>query len=332
MSEPDPPPPPGSGTYEHLSEQSVAVGPPYRAFGGMTNLAGDDLEILMRSATNHDVDGKLVRFLFDGATWTGPTDVLDDARDLRDCEIATLATGARLGSFTARTNSGAAVDFVPWSMRSAGPNTWDSPVQITHGFTDYGFISAKIVELANGDLIAPLYGQSSGAAAHARLSISTDDAASWADLGVLAQGGGRSWEEPQVARFPDGRLVAALRSDTGGTPTIHLAWSHEDDPTDWTTPVALFAGSGRPSIHVTAEGHLAIHYRHTGAGFGVPAVRFSYDEGDTWTAHEQLNSGGNMAYGSWVTTSVGRLGLMWSVEQSGTRCDIGYDLWDFVPA
>lgn len=304
--------------YRSLTTVNVKLGSPDYSLGGCTIAPNGDVLVGVRKGPNHDVGGDidLFRSTDDGATWDGGTIIRDTAEDLRDVALATVGSNV-ICTFTKRTSGS---DFTPWAMTSTDSGaTWGSPVAVTNGFAGWSFVSARIIELPNGDLLCPMYGVDASTE-YARLSRSTDGGATWSAYATIVAEGmsGRAWQEPTITRDPtSGLIFCALRSDTG-TPGIYLA-SSSDDGATWSAPTRLFDGSGRPSIFWTADDLLVVMYRHTSAASGVAAVRFSPDSGASWSPAITLGSSSVFTYGDFLDLSPSVLGLSWSVEvASGT--------------
>lgn len=299
----------------------------------MTRVADDSLVVMSRQGTSHLSGGDLVRFLGndDGSSWTGPVDIIDNSKDIRDAEVTTLASGDLICSYTDRTE--ATEDFAPHVILSTDEGaTWGSPITVTNGFTAWAFITGKIVELGNGDLIAPLYGQDSGGGAgsdYIRVSRSQDGGATWADLAtVRATGGGRAWSEPNITLLPSGDLICAIRADGSTYPETYLSTSTDDGAT-WSAVTFVFLGGGRPSIHYTPDAALVIAHRDT-QGYGE--MRWSFDDGATWSAGSFLGISQPYVYGSWVDLISGDLGLVWGYEEgSDTDGNLRFDAFTYVP-
>lgn len=325
------PSPAPTPSYVNSSDEMVIEGSDHYAFGGCT-LTGTTVLVVVRRGTDHDVDGNLVKFTSTdyGLTWSSETTIRDNTKDIRDPDLVTLANGNVVCTFTERTNSAAATDFIPYAMVSTdGGATWGSPVVITSGFSGWGFISARVLELANGDLLAPLYGND-GTTDYCRVSKSTDGGATWTALSTVVAAGtsSRVWDEPYLTR--DGSTIyCAIRSDTS-TAGIYIATSADSGAT-WSAPVRQFDGSGRPSIFHTADDGLAILYRHTSPSSGRTAARFSFDDATTWSSPYLLNSTKWMTYGSWTDLLPHQIGCVWCVELNSVSAAALFDTFTFDP-
>jgi hypothetical protein len=329
---PTPPSSASSASYLQSTDVLVKAGSPYYAFGGVAK-TGSTLVAVVRKGTDHDVDGNIVKFTSTdgGFTWGTESTVRDNTKDIRDPEIVTLSGGDMLLTFTERTNTSGSTDFVPYVSRSTDAGaTWGTAVAITSGFSGWSFISAKILELANGDLLAPLYGND-GSGDYCRVSKSTNGGSSWSNLATVVAAGAssRAWNEPNLTR--DGSTIyCAIRSDTS-TAGIYLATSSDSGAT-WSAPTRQFDGSGRPAIFHTQNDDLALVYRHTDPSTGRTGVRFSFDNATSWSSPVLLNSTAVHTYGSWVDLAGNAMGVLWCVEQSSTRSDVLFDTFTYDAA
>lgn len=307
----------------------------YYSFPGVTRRTDNTLFVVARVGTNHLVGGNLVKFTGNatGSSWSAPTTIIDTAKDIRDTEVMTLASGDLICTYTERSEG--LEDFVPKCMISTDDGaTWGSPITITNGFTGYAFITAKIVELAGGDLLAPIYGINTGGVNgtddYCRVSRSTDGGATWSNLATIVATGTNSeaWTEPQIALKASGDLVCMIRCEDG--PNTYMSTSTDDGAT-WSAPVLVFPGGGRPSVMETADGALVVMNR--AAGSGAPRARWSFDDGVTWSGAFAFGSPWAFVYGSWVTLLSGDLGALWSHEDGPTDMDANlmFDTFEYVP-
>lgn len=332
--EDDPPAPIPS--YDRLSSVLVADDSSYIAFPGIARLPDDSLLVVVRSGTSHFLNGNLVKYTGNstGSSWSGPTTVIDNSNDLRDVELVKLANDDLLCTYTERSNIETAEDFVPKVIKSTDDGaTWGSPVTITHGFTGWGFITSKIVELTpGGDLLAPIYGLDSGGVSgstdYCRLSKSTDGGATWSAFSTIVASGtsSKAWSEPQVALRSNGDLVCAIRRDSGAD--TYLSTSTDDGAT-WSAPALIHDGGGRPSIIETPDDALMLVAR-TDAYPTDPIVRWSFDDGATWASFN-LGAIWPFVYGSWIVLASGNVGLVWCVEDnSDFTADMYFDSFEYV--
>jgi hypothetical protein len=181
----------------------------------------------------------LVRSADDGRTWTAPDVAFDTALDDRDPNLTVTRSGSVLLSYFA---GGSGVDGQPPGVFVArsddGARTWSAPVRVATTLVGAA-TSAPILELANRDLLIPLYGATDGSN-HSRAVVmrSGDGGLTWppdreASIPVLP---GIDFEEPAIVEI-DGRLLAILRTEEPD----HLAYqaSSGDGGRTWSTPTRL---------------------------------------------------------------------------------------------
>lgn len=304
----------------------------------MTKVADNSLVVVDRQGFDHLSGGDLVRFLgtATGSPWTGPVDLLDTAKDIRDAEDATLADGTVVATFTDRTAGG--TDFAPHLKVSTDQGaTFGAPIAVAHGFTGWAFVTGKVVEDAAGYLYVPLYGCDAGGVSgvddYVRVSRSTTPGGfTFADHGmVVASGvGGRAWSEPNICPLPTaGHYVCGLRADVGAAET-YMAVS-TDGMATWGAPVLACAGGGRPSVHLTPEDAVVLMHRDPN---GYAEVRWSFDATATWSGGLSMGVSRPMVYGSWVTLASGDLGLVWAYENvpnNDQQTIMRFDRFVYVP-
>ena len=173
------------------------------------------------------------------------------------------------------------------------------------------FAYGKIIELADGDLLCPIWGK--------RVSEEA-----WRTGMVRSRDGGRSWgehvtigydprtvipasnasddesvhcagfNEATLVELPDGRILAVLRQQGVGPAVRQLFQSLScDGGRTWSVPEPLPLWGTSPSLHLTASGTLLLGYRnHRGNPQGLEAagvgISLSEDFGATWTEHRLL--------------------------------------------
>lgn len=289
---------------------------------------------MYRQGTNHtSIDGNLrKRTSSDGVTWSAATTILDDATlDLRDAAVTVLSTGRVIVSYftwDGTDNDGARVPKIIYSDDDGV--TWSSPITITNSFTYWAITSAPVVELANGDLLAPLYGLDDGDSdtrRSCRVSISTDAGATWSHHADIADGPtfGRTLGEPQLTVLANGDLLCMIRSDadTSGANLIHRSISTDDGAT-WPTPAVAFTGSGRPAVKQRGDGTIVCMHR---SPVGDRCRFKSSIDGVYWTEAVGDFTGGSTLvyeYGQWVDLGDGLLAALYSLETSSTDADLSF--------
>jgi hypothetical protein len=167
----------------------------------------------------------------DGQTWSEPRVVVDTLYDDRDPMVVQLAGGDVLLSWFQ----------IDWSVRPYmcpgvqvarsvdGGASWGEPVavgsamvdhetaEVWHGFRAGHIVAhGQILELPDGDLLAPVYGVFPGDQNHSASVVrSTDGGATWpaANEVVLGRRDGREYLEPVLTLLLGGQVVALLRTD-----------------------------------------------------------------------------------------------------------------------
>ena len=155
------------------------------------------------------------------------------------------------------------------------------------------FDKGKIVQLPNGDLMAPMYGNFKGDAQYRTMIVrSTDLGKSWNYHATVAYypndpdpglvGGYCGYCEPSIALLPDGRFLCAMRTQgaqfNGEYRPLYVSWSDAQGK-NWTKPVPTIPHLMNiwPTLAVLDNGVVACQH-------GRPGVHlaFSVDGGRTW--------------------------------------------------
>lgn len=179
----------------------------------------------------------LVRSRDAGRTWSAPTVIVDTPLDDRDSSITVTRSGRLLVSYFVRNDDGTGGGvFVTES--DDGGKTWSRDVRVDTGLIGPA-TSARIVELANGDLLIPIYGGAkAGANTRASVVRSRDRGVSWPRRQEvqIAAAPGINFQEPALADV-DGRLLALMRTDRSDN-TAYETWSLDHGAT-WSEPTAI---------------------------------------------------------------------------------------------
>lgn len=255
----------------------------FNAFGNVTSYTGGFLAVYRKAGSHIGTRGAVWGITSaDGIAWGPEFPIYSHATlDTRDPEVMRTAAGDLL--ITVVLTDPVTMDLIPDGnrvLRAVDPaapasTTW-TEFAANSTFTGGEASSAPLVEMANGDLLYPVWGRDTGDAYDSsRLLRSVDGGATWSES-IIAEGA-RHYQEPNVLALDDGRLLALLR--TGAT---HYASYSADAGLTWSAPTPAFAGGGAPRFAQVANGALVVTYR---AGVdGSTAVRWSSDRGATWSA------------------------------------------------
>ena len=155
------------------------------------------------------------------------------------------------------------------------------------------FERGNILHLANGDLLAPMYGLFKGdTKSRVILSISSDRGHKWRYYATVAAGAedpnpelpGQycGFDEPSIELLPNGQLICVMRMQYSHLPgeyrPMSVCWSDDLGKT-WTKPIPTTPHlmNIAPKLIVLENGVLACEYGRPGFH-----VAFSIDNGHTW--------------------------------------------------
>ncbi len=185
--------------------------------------------------------------------------------------------------------------------------TWSAPRPIPAGVKE-PFAYGRILELADGDLICPIWGKrDTDETWRSGLIRSHDGGRTWGEYATIAFDpnavpicGGKpneshcaGFNETTLLELPDGRILAILRQQgvAGGKRELYRSISTDDGWT-WTEPVRLPLWGTSPSLHLGGARRAVpqLGYRnHIGNPQGLDApgvgVSLSPDGGETWSEH-----------------------------------------------
>jgi hypothetical protein len=222
----------------------------------------------------------------DGATWSEPRVIVDTLYDDRDPMLVQLRSGDVLLSWFQ-------IDWAvqPWecpavlvARSSDGGVTWAPPVEVRstmqqqtdeswHRFRAGHIVShGQILELPDGDLLAPVYGVFPGDDSHSASVVrSTDGGLTWpADNEVvLGRRPGREYLEPVLTLLPGGQVVALLRTDE----EAELVRS-DDNGRTWTEPELCGLHASSADTLTLSDGSVLLAYGDVSRRFspGRPTV------------------------------------------------------------
>jgi Neuraminidase (sialidase) len=250
-------------------------------------LKNGDVAVVLRGGAPHiGIKGRLdlVTSNDSGRTWSAPRTIVDTPGDDRNPAFGQLADGALVlayivdtGGFdeTGLREKNGTTDGVYVIRSTDAGSTWTSPYKITivggNAFSPYG----KIIQLADGTALMAIYLGGESRADESYLYRSRDNGKTWGDRSRIAVG----YNETGLVSLPDGRLMAALRSEKGGH--IAVTYSH-DKGRSWAEPNQLTQDSEHPGdIIVLRDGSVVLTYGERNRPYGARAL-LSHDGGKSW--------------------------------------------------
>jgi hypothetical protein len=280
---------------------------------------------------------EMVRSRDGGATWLPPSVVADSERDDRNPAVGVTSEGTLVvayhhqGSYNEEGRYDRKLSIVDtFVVRSHdGGHSWEHPRRLSfeplNGRSPYG----PMIDFPDGTLGMCIYGMPMGddrpwdVPEYATYLLrSTDAGATWGDPSLVAQG----FNETAYLRFPDGELLAGLRSSTQ-SPNIWLSASSDDGRT-WSPPLLATDPSEHPAdLTLLSNGWVLLAYGHRHPPFGVQGT-ISRDRGKTWERDRNLiynddRPGGDCGYPSTVRFPDGT--LLTAYYSAGDHMD-GYRL------
>lgn len=257
---------------------------------------GTLMAVLRGGAPHIGVKGRLdtITSTDEGKTWSSPHTVIDGPEDDRNPAFGQLPNGDLLLGYAvihgydetglkllAKIRTERQVDGV-YLMRSTDlGKTWSKPhiIDATHALQKGGATISpfgKIVQLADGTVLMSVY-------------YEFFDGRGNQDFVFRSHDGGKTWGEPVLVGehsnetallvLPDGRILAALRSEKGA----HLSiTSSRDQGRTWSTPVQITRDNEHPADMIRLKnGDILLTYGERNAPYGVEGV-LSRDGGKTW--------------------------------------------------
>jgi hypothetical protein len=221
-----------------------------------------------------------------GATWGAEAVLFTDSvdsYDARDPRITVSSTGRWIVFFFLHDGTNT-LPYIIYSDDSG--SSWSAKVLVTNGYTsNIAACSGPILQLANGDLLAPLYGPSSN---DIKFSRSTDDGATWADDGVTITGD-QDLTEPNIGHLADGSILCLIRAS--GTKQIYRSigtYTAGTGAVSWTSPSAACDGEAAPGFCQDSGGTIHMLNRNVQwnavySAASPTCILTSDDNGATWS-------------------------------------------------
>jgi hypothetical protein len=306
------------------SSANVTTGGGY--FPVMISLGGDHALAVVRGGAAHvGRAGRLdiVRSRDGGKTWSAPRTAIDGPEDDRNPALGVLKDGTVLLAYAVLSGYDASglrlhpdrakrlFDGVYCMTSRDKGATWSKPVrsEAIHKFcAGQGAVSpyGKIIQLRDGQIIMPVYFEFHDQRVNeSYIFRSRDGGRTWGEPSLL----GKHYNETSVVELPDGRLLAAMRSEKGR----HVATVHSSDGGHtWTAPrVATRDGEHPADLIVTRAGEVVLTFGQRNRPLGAQAM-LSRDGGVTWDRDRKMilsndAPNGDCGYPSSVELSGGRI-------------------------
>lgn len=210
---------------------------------------------------------KTVTSTDNGATWSQPSLAVQTDYDARDPKITKLADGTLLLSFfgTRWLPNGSSTNVGTLVTRSSdGGRSWSTPVKVDTAMTapdGWAASHGAAVQLANSDVLLPLYGQLPGDTQwRATVIRSTDGGRTFSrDSEVtIAYNGTQRYAEPNLTVLPGGEIVSLIRMEA---PDVNAQLVRTfDGGRTWTAPVITDIPARSHHQLLTSSGKLLLTY------------------------------------------------------------------------
>ncbi|SDT07329.1 sialidase family protein [Microlunatus soli] len=259
-------------------------------FPDAVRLADGKIIAVYHSATGHTQANGVIRLVSstdEGRTWTEPKTVVAGSYDNRDPKITQLRDGtlllsifrtdwstggANVGTFVLRSTDGGVTFPTEAKIESSKPGTYE------HG---------PAVELADGDILQPLYGSG------ARIARSSDGGRTFAaadEVTAIADTAANYNREPNLVLLPTGELIMVIRTYYAavGAERMSRIVRSTDGGRTWSAPEVTDLPTSSHHLLPTEDGSVLITF-----GNILQAQRPTYaalitDPSGPWTGYRQI--------------------------------------------
>ncbi|MDO5553130.1 MAG: sialidase family protein [Planctomycetia bacterium] len=274
----------------------------YEAFPDVVRMTSGELLLVYYAGPTHGGPGGdvvLIRSSDNGLTWSPPQVIYAGPADDRDPSLFCTRDGTLLCSMMTDYDRRDIPAMKVQIIRSNdNGQTWSEPIEINSPFRKLTACSSPMIQLANGDLLLPVYGretqdgyESDEAGKRDRVAVvrSTDNGKTWNSFVIIDESPEYKNQEPSLCLLPSGRILCMMR-DRGG-----VSWSDDDGKT-WSPVKYLNWDLDCPYLYAVTEQVIVCGMRHRNHGPSI-TITVSADGGMTWS-DPQLMSDGNGAYPS----------------------------------
>ena len=228
-----------------------------------------------------------------GKTWSEPKAIVDSKWDDRNAGLGVMADGTVVMAYAEASTYNAQGKWdtscgkytLYYVISTDNGRTWSDKIALCPDLFHSGSPYGRIITLRDGTGLMQIYtwedpfgklaGKRTSASARcAGILRSTDNGRTWGDWSVVA----RDYNEISLAEMPDGRLVAAMRSERGDSGVCESP----DKGRTWTKPQTITKVSHHPpDLCLLKSGTLLMVYGCRLVPRGVQAI-LSDDGGKTW--------------------------------------------------
>lgn len=280
----------GTGSGTSTDPVIVATAPTGKKafFADMVRLHDGRLLVAYRDSVAHiHQDGRIlvVESGDNGRTWSAPRVAVDTAIDDRDPKLMQMRDGTVLMNFFRTDWTGYPAN--PVTLRGtyvvrSGDNgaTWGEPVKVGTAmdgpssvvvgayYAGHAATHGPIVELADGDLLVPLYGRlPQGGPGPATVVRSTDGGLTWPkqNESFIGVGNGFDYQEPNLSLLRDGTVMSILRTSLN---KAYVSWSR-DNGASWSAPEATTLPASSHHQLTLRNGDILLAYGDLSRQFGA---------------------------------------------------------------
>jgi len=201
-----------------------------------------------------------------------------------------------------------------------GGLTWSGRYTVG-GCSGYVNISSPAIQLPDGTILQPVFGQDSPSGLlAARLQQSTDGGVTWTTRSTMLTGNNAI--EVSVVRLTNGHIIATYRNQGSNLIGRNLS---TDDGLTWGAYTDEFPGASPAQMIQKADGSVLTVYRsQTAPTISQMGFRLTYDEGASWPGPEQQitnYSNPNFEYAAMTQLPDG-IGVVWAAQSDINNSDV----------